>query len=179
MRKARVLGIALLVISGVVLGGTVFRQPVADAASLLNVFVTNDSSHPVPVREQNTDASGNIKVHEQGTANVNVTNSSLPVSAPAVTGGGGAAPLVGNETHTFSETQIATALSIHLTSGIREVDFTYQGNTVAMFFGPTDSGNDSIVLDLARPIEFDTIACVAVPGSTTDACSVTWVGAQP
>jgi hypothetical protein len=32
------------------------------------------------VSEQNVDASGSIRVHEQGTANVNVTNSSLPVT---------------------------------------------------------------------------------------------------
>ncbi len=32
------------------------------------------------VREQNLDANGLIRVHEQGTANVNVTNASLPVS---------------------------------------------------------------------------------------------------
>jgi hypothetical protein len=39
----------------------------AVAAQITNVFVTNDASHPVPV-------------HEQGTANVNVTNSSLPAT---------------------------------------------------------------------------------------------------
>jgi hypothetical protein len=46
---------------------------------------------PQQVREQNLDGSGFIRVHEQGTANVNVTNGSLPVSgtvnvgnAPAV-----------------------------------------------------------------------------------------------
>ena len=32
------------------------------------------------VREQNLDGSGLIRVHEQGTANVNVTNTSVPVS---------------------------------------------------------------------------------------------------
>jgi hypothetical protein len=37
----------------------------AKARVLLNVFVTNSSSNPVPVREQNTDVNGNIKVHEQ------------------------------------------------------------------------------------------------------------------
>jgi hypothetical protein len=71
MRKALAVGTVLLATSAV-LGGTVFRQQVADAANLMSVFVTNDSAHPVPVREQNTDANGNIKVHEQGTANVSV-----------------------------------------------------------------------------------------------------------
>src|SRR3989442_2630286 len=32
------------------------------------------------VREQNLDGSGFIRAHEQGTANVNVTNGSLPIS---------------------------------------------------------------------------------------------------
>jgi hypothetical protein len=41
--------------------------------------VSNSKTTPVPVAEQNLDANGNIKVHEQGTANVNVTNSSVPV----------------------------------------------------------------------------------------------------
>jgi hypothetical protein len=31
------------------------------------VFVTNDESSPIPVREQNVDASGLMKVHEQET----------------------------------------------------------------------------------------------------------------
>ncbi len=33
-----------------------------------------------PVEEQNVDGSGYIAVHEQGVADVNVTNASLPVS---------------------------------------------------------------------------------------------------
>ena len=60
MRKA-IIPALLLVLVSVVLGATVFREQVAHAASNLNVFVTNDAAHPVPV-------------HEQGTANVNVTN---------------------------------------------------------------------------------------------------------
>jgi hypothetical protein len=60
----------------------------AVAANVSSVFVTNTASNPVPVHEQgtgkvqvtnttplpvsetNTDGNGNIKVHEQGTANV-------------------------------------------------------------------------------------------------------------
>jgi hypothetical protein len=38
------------------------------------------------VREQNVDGSGAIRVHEQGTANVNVTNSSLPVAVQNLPG---------------------------------------------------------------------------------------------
>jgi len=58
MRRA-IIPALLLVLLSVVLGATVFREQVAHAAANLNVFVTNDAAHPVPV-------------HEQGTANVNV-----------------------------------------------------------------------------------------------------------
>ena len=52
---------ALLLLAATLLGATVLREPVADAATAtLNVFVTNDSAHPVPVHEQ-----GNVKVSEQ------------------------------------------------------------------------------------------------------------------
>jgi len=82
MRKVSALGIVLLVTSAVALGGTVFRQQVADASAALTVLVTNKNSRPVPVREQNLDRHGNIKVHEQGTASVKVTNNSVSVTAP-------------------------------------------------------------------------------------------------
>jgi len=179
MRKAPVLGIALLVISIVVLGGTVFRQPVADATGLLNVFVTNDSSHPVPVREQNTDANGNIKVHEQGTANVNVTNSSLSVTAPAVTGGGmGTLDLSAGETDNVCGINVpctATALDITMTPGVLGINFGLSGKIVAGFNGPAFGGPSSIVLPLTRPISFDSVSC---GGGLSDTCVISWVGAQ-
>ena len=59
-------------------------------AALSSVTVNNTSTNPVPVLEQNVDTNGNIKVHEQGTANVNVTNTNLSVAprAPITDGGG-------------------------------------------------------------------------------------------
>ncbi len=48
----------------------------AAASSLFSVFVTNTSSNPVPVQ-----AVGTVPVHEQGTADVNVTNTTaMPVA---------------------------------------------------------------------------------------------------
>jgi hypothetical protein len=70
MRKA-VIPAFLLLLGGTVLGATVLREPVAKAASpIVSVFVNNTAAHPVPVHETNTDANGNINVHEQGTAAV-------------------------------------------------------------------------------------------------------------
>jgi hypothetical protein len=102
MRKI-VIPVALLVL-GVVMGGTVFAGQVAHAASsVLSVFVTNGPSHPVPAQEQNLDANGNIKVHEQGTASVNVTNTTVPVHEQGtaqvnVANMPGAAPFMKHET---------------------------------------------------------------------------------
>jgi hypothetical protein len=72
---------ALLLVAATVLGATVLREPVADAAQApLSVFVNNDSSHPVPVAETNKDAGGNIKVHEQGTAAVRSGEEEVSIS---------------------------------------------------------------------------------------------------
>lgn len=96
MRRGALTGL-LLVVCGAALGATVLHEPIATAASpFQNVIIGNSSDNPVPVAEQNRDASGNIRtheqgtaavheqgtaaVHEQGTASVNVTNSSIPVT---------------------------------------------------------------------------------------------------
>jgi hypothetical protein len=74
MRRRAITGALLLVGVGVVLGATVFRTDIARATGLgPSVTVVNPPNKPVPVREQNLDGNGNIKVHEQGTANVSVT----------------------------------------------------------------------------------------------------------
>jgi len=55
----------------------------AVAAQMTSVFVTNDGSHAVPVREQALDANGNVKVHEQGTAAVHEQGTASVTTAPA------------------------------------------------------------------------------------------------
>src|SRR6476646_1093715 len=67
MQLPALIGALLLVGVGVVLGTTVFRTDIAQATGLAqSVTVSNTAANPVPV-------------HEQGTADVNVTNSSLTV----------------------------------------------------------------------------------------------------
>jgi hypothetical protein len=182
MHKALVLGIALLVTSVVVLGGTVLRPQVAAvASSISNVFVTNDSSHPVPVREQNTDANGNIKVHEQGTANVNVTNSNLSVTAPPVSTGSevGFQVFASSTPSTFSPPITASALVITMTPGVEDLQLilSSQGccSPAANFEGPAVGGKSDIELALTQPVKFDTIFC---QGPSTDKCTISTVGAQ-
>ena len=81
MQRKATISALLLVGVGVVLGATVFRADIAQATGLAQaVTVNNTAINPVPVnvtntavpvREQNLDG-GNIKVHEQGTADVAV-----------------------------------------------------------------------------------------------------------
>jgi hypothetical protein len=87
MRKSIV--ILMLIVGSTVLGATVLREPIAQAASpFTNVIIGNTAANPIPVAEQNLDGGNNIRVHEQGTAavheqgvaTVHVDNGSLPVS---------------------------------------------------------------------------------------------------
>src|SRR5262245_6735109 len=60
--------VVLLLVGATVLGATVLREPIAGAAQDLAVTIIGP-----------LDARGNVKVHEQGTARVDVTNSSVAV----------------------------------------------------------------------------------------------------
>jgi len=73
MRQRALIGALGLVLIGVVLGATMFRSDIAQATGLAQaVTVSNTPAQAVPVREQNLDGS-NIRVHEQGTAQVSGT----------------------------------------------------------------------------------------------------------
>jgi hypothetical protein len=75
MRRRAIIGALFLIGVGVVLGATVFRTDIAQATGLSqSVTVDNTAANPVPVKEQNLDGSGNIKVHEQGTAQVDASS---------------------------------------------------------------------------------------------------------
>jgi hypothetical protein len=75
MRSQAGLMALLLVSVGVVLGVTVFRSDIAQATGLAqSVTVDNTAAQAVPVREQDLDASGNVRVHEQGVVRDDHTN---------------------------------------------------------------------------------------------------------
>jgi len=74
MRQRAIIAALLAITVGVVLGATVFRTDIAQATGLApgpKVVVTNTPAQAVPVREQ-------------GTASVNVTNTSVPVHEQGV-----------------------------------------------------------------------------------------------
>jgi hypothetical protein len=185
----------MLVLASVILLATGWGTAVA--AQVTSVFVTNDAAHPVLVQEQRADAQGNVKVHEQGTADVNVTNSSLLVheqgtanvnvtngslslaEPPPITAGGGARQ-VPTQTNVRVGATTATALSIRMTDGIEFVALNDEAvlGTPVEFFGPARGGNASVVLTLAHPVRFDAIFCTGATLGSGDYCSVSWVGGQ-
>jgi hypothetical protein len=116
------------VLLSVVLGATVFREQVAWAAQAVDATIIGP-----------LDSNGNVKVHEQGTAAVNVTNRVSIAPESPITNGGGRRSIPSGLNQL--ETVTATALSIHLTMGVDSLDFSYQGHLVAAFFGPHSFGN--------------------------------------
>ena len=156
--------VVLAVVIGALLGGTVFRDEIAQARALAqSVVVSNTPAQAVPLREQNLDAQGNIKVR---------------ASVTPITDGGGGVLLAGTpSSQLYASPPTATALSIRLSPGIFFLQFTYQGNEVATFSGPAQDGNAAIVLALTRPISFDRITCSG--SSSSERCTVGWIGAEP
>lgn len=172
MKRQAGIGALLLLCAGVVVGATVFRTDIAQATGLAqSVTVNNTPGNAVPVREQNLDASGNVKVHEQGTANVNVTNSSLTVASPApIKDGAIAIGLPCPAGFSFGGPVVASALTFHLGAGVENVTLRTGSNSIAYTaIGPGLGGPADIDLALARPISFDTIECTgsgSVEGGT-------------
>jgi len=165
MRKQATLGALLLVGLGVALGATVFRTDIAQATGIdkpaENVIVKNTPAQAVPVREQNLDGSGDVKVHEQGTANVNVTNGSLTVATAApITGGAINVGIPCPSAFALGGSVVASALTFHLGAGVTNVVLRTGTSLVAYWaVGPGLGGPADIDLALDRPISFDTIEC--------------------
>jgi hypothetical protein len=171
-------GLAVLIIlAGMVMGATVFREQVAQAAlAVLSVKVVNPSTSPVPVHEQGTanvnvtnPATSPVPVAPQGTQNVNVTNGSLTVGAPAaVTSGGQRLQVDSGSTTDIGSAMKASALVIVFRNGATDVIFRRNGEIAARFPAP-----GPIVLGLTQPISFDALQC---SGPAAGFCDVGWAG---
>ena len=167
----------LLVVAAIVLGSTLFREQVARAATpFTNVIVGNTSTNPVPVTVQNTETNGNIKVHEQGTANVNVTNSSVAVTPP----GSVSQVCKSNSAVSDSLWVVKNDLDQHsicsgdfyvtnitvagFDSNAATIEFRYQGNVVLNLLSSPFHGSDSYQLDLTHSLHVDDVEvyCSAV-----------------
>jgi hypothetical protein len=154
MRRA-IIAAFLLVLGSVVLGATILRAPIASAAQSVSSTIVGP-----------LDSNGNVAVHEQGTADVNVKNASLSVAPQApVTDGGGTLVVGCPGNRQFVQT--ASALSIHMDSGAEALVLFSADGTAARFPGPAGGGNASIVLALARPVHFTSVTCGGVSGTAT------------
>ena len=182
MTKTGLTASLLSLLAGTTLGATLLHEPLASAAAKApSFFVSNDAAHAVPVREQNLDGNGSVKVHEQGTARVEVTNESLPLAPAApVTGGGGGINSGGGVVYLPGT---ATALMIHMTSNVVGVWFRYRGKLVAYFSGPATGdnvhGQAHFVVPLPRAITWDQFECRVTGGATGDQCLIDWIGNEP
>jgi hypothetical protein len=165
MRRRAIIGALLLIGVGVILGTTVFRADLAQATGLSqSVTIDNTAANPVPVREQNLDRTGNIKVHEQGTASVHVENTSLAVAPQAATRSlSEVVSASASEVHQVSFSAIEASLIIirGLTGTADHVSFHHFTDPVLSFIG--FKAGDEIVLPLTQPVTVDDflIACVA------------------
>jgi hypothetical protein len=147
----------------------------AVAAQISSVFVTNDAAHAVPVHSNNTDANGNLKVHEQGTANVQGT---VNVNQVPVTSGGDFAIIdcSGEGTQEIHQ-GVATALVIHMESGVDDMQIRKSGSLILDLEGPGDGALANVNLPLTRPIQFDSIECIS--SSSANRLIVSWIGNNP
>lgn len=158
MRKRMGGAAVLLLVGGMLIGGTLFRAPLADAAqAVLQVRVVNPTTAPVPV-------------DQQGTADVNVTNSSLDVSVSppaAVTGGGQRVQVDSGETSSVAP-QTASAIVVHYRDGATDIILKYDGAFVARFPGP-----GPLALALTQPLRFNAVQCEGADGGF---CDLGWAG---
>jgi hypothetical protein len=159
-----------LVGGSLLLGGTVLREPIAFAAQSVSATIIGP-----------LDANGNVKVHEQGTADVNVTNTDLgvhgtvSVSTPSpISSGARQASADGGISFKLSAgTQTASVISVDMTPGVTGFRlYTDGGGIAAAFEGPGEGGQAHILIPLPRPISFDSIACF---GGGNDLCHFDWI----
>jgi hypothetical protein len=130
MGRQAIIGALLLIGVGIALGATMFRFDIAQATGLAeSVTVDNTAAQAVPVREQDLDR-GNIRVHEEGTANIQgaVGISSFPTATQIRQGGGRLHPNQ-NPLERFA-TIIASTLVASADEGDVRAAFAYDDNGV-------------------------------------------------
>ena len=157
------------VLLSVILGATLFSTPVTWAAQIVSAEIIGP-----------LDNAGRVRVHEAGTANVNVTNTQLRVAQAPVTGGGGRR-VVRDEPFDLPTPATASAISLRMNDMTTGLTLSYEGETTAQFAGPAFPafGNSSVVLGLARPITFDRLTCGELSPGQSPLCSFSWVGSEP
>ena len=156
------------------MGATVFRSDIAQATGLAqSVTVSNPSAQAVPVREQNLDGGGNLKVHEQGT--VNVQSAGEEVSLTKSFSFAATNPFCGGDLYTvpadktFIVEYIASQASFASTSAINGAVLGVRSGTDAdnlpLLFSPQVTGTAGSTL-------VTTLTFTASPDNSGGHCSV-------
>jgi hypothetical protein len=166
MRRNAIIGGLLLIAVGIILGATVFRTDLAQATGLAqSVTVTNTPAQAVPVREQNL-AGGNIKVHEQGTVNVQGTVGIGSLSpATRVESGGGRIDPRGSASVTFAVLKASTLVA-QAPNGDVSVQFRKNGptppqneNVITVFV----KDGETVSIPLLQTVEIDAVGAGCNP----------------
>jgi hypothetical protein len=157
MPRRALIGALVLIVFGVALGATVFRTDIAQATGLAqSVTIDNTAANPVPV-------------DEQGTVDVNVTNSSLsvtPQSATRTLTEAFEAPAGESEGDAFPAIKASLiAIAVIGGGGTAVVSEVVSGVVVRELDFPTLGGN--LVLPLAQPLTVNRIRidCVTTCGA--------------
>jgi hypothetical protein len=150
MRRGVIIGALVLVCVGIVLEATVFRTDVAQAtglaqsvdATIINPLDTGNlrvhEEGTARTSEQNTDANGNVKVHEQGTVQISPT---LPPEADFSTSATGSAFL--------GATKRVTLIAVDMAPSAEHVSFSPLNFRL---LGPAQGGQEHYVLALTQPL---------------------------
>jgi hypothetical protein len=145
--------------------------PVAGTVSLgstdandLNSAATHLSRIDTAASKFGFDGSGNLKVSPQGTQTVHVDNSSLQVSGPSpmqtLIADEGITVTNDNATHTIDShnaTLYADFVALGGLEGTSAVFFMNGSTADLVLDGPVGHGQDSYVLNLTRPVPYDSI----------------------
>jgi hypothetical protein len=164
---------AAVVVVSIVLGATVFRGEVASAAQqALQVFVTNDSANPVPVKQQ-------------GATDVNVlgsvpTHPSIPTTqfSRVLTPGGStviSGPDPAGTNYAITSISIAnptsTAVDVTVSSFYGPTtDCLFFSGPFSFTFGPSASVPAEDTISLVFPQPFVFTALTAGPGAGAQSC---------
>jgi hypothetical protein len=162
MSKAIIPALSFVLLSAV-LGATVFREQVAHAASAV-----------LQVREQNLDPQGNIKVHEQGTANVNVTNATVSVHEQGLTATRSANDEVAVTKTIDEESAIECPKDIYTVPQGKQLVIQYVSSANAgPGLGPSGSGPSAEIVSgsVLSPLEIDLPFVFASQGSGVSTAS--------
>ena len=159
--------VALLLVGATILGSTVLHEPIANAAQNVGATIVGP-----------LDANGNVKVAQQGTANVNVTNGRRADGPDA--GNGRRGPAHPSRRGRGDDRPDRQRTHARVPRRRFAVILSYQGATVAWVIGSVasaTSGPETVPVALTRPIKFDEIFCGG--GGNTPAARCLVSGSAP